>query len=273
MEFWKMNGNGNDFVVIDNRERSLDDEGLSDFAIRVCRRRRSIGADGILVVENSSGYDFRMRIFNADGSEGEMCGNGARCMARYAFDRSIAPSCMTFETLAGPIGARVEGVYVVLDMGDIDISKGWLDGVVEIEGNSIDADFLIVGVPHLVLYAGDPDELGRDRLLSWGRELRNRADLFSEGTNVNFVFPLEDGSLRVTTYERGVEDLTDSCGTGSTASALASARRFCMVSPIKVLNPGGINTVSFEENSETCFKVSLGGNTSVAAVGTVESEA
>lgn len=273
MDFWKINGNGNDFVVLDNRDRSLNSNDLSDLALRVCRRRRSIGADGILVVEESSQCDFKMRIFNSDGSEGEMCGNGARCIARYAFDRSIASASMVFETLAGPIGALVEKSYVTLDMGNIDRTNGWLDKRLFVDDREVEADFITVGVPHLVVFAGDPDEIGRDRLVRWGRALRNNKDLFPDGTNVNFAHHATDGTLKVTTYERGVEDLTDSCGTGSTASALLSARRFNLTSPVEVINPGGVNRVFFKEGPIDVFKVSLGGYTSVVSKGSIEKEA
>lgn len=270
MDFWKMNGNGNDFVVITNRY-GLSDSDLSDLAKRVCRRRRSIGADGILVVEDCDGYDFKMRIFNSDGSEGEMCGNGARCIARYAFETGVAGVDMAFQTLAGPMRASVKGSLVELHMGvvpsvpqvvPIELT-GW-DG--ELEG-----DFSTVGVPHLVVYPGE-GEFSREDLVRWGRELRSRTDLFPGGTNVNFSCPSGEGALTVVTYERGVEDLTDSCGTGSVASAISAAVRLGYPLEVQVSNPGGVNQVSLSRKGGG-FDALLGGLALVVAKGSIEKEA
>lgn len=270
MDFWKMNGNGNDFVVIDRDGMPYGD--MVSLTRRVCRRRRSIGADGVLVVEPSDRGDFRMRIFNADGSESDMCGNGARCIARYAFEKCMAPAEMAFETLAGIIKARVEGSFVNLDMGEIDLGRGWFDRRVSIAGREVDADFLVVGVPHLMVYAGDPASMDRKDLTDWGRMLRNDEGIFPDGTNVNFVYPVDERSLRVWTYERGVEDFTDSCGTGSSASAIAGMRRFGLESPVTVYNPGGVNLVTAFFRGDLCDLV-LGGETVVVAKGTIEEEA
>lgn len=268
LEFWKMNGNGNDFVVITNGG-GLGDRDLAELAGRVCRRRRSIGADGLLVVEPGGSGDFRMRIFNSDGSEGEMCGNGARCIARYAFETGVAPRRMSFQTLAGPMRAEVDGAFVDLRMGRMDPSSvrtvtfslpGWSG---EVEG-----DFLVVGVPHFVVYPGSLEKFSRDELVGWGRALREDRELFPVGTNVDFSEPMDGRSLRVVTYERGVEDLTDSCGTGSVASALSAAGRLGFSFPVTVHNPGGVNRVSLQEG-----EIVLGGMTALVAKGKIEEEA
>ncbi len=270
MNFWKMNGNGNDFVVITNRF-GLSDSDLSELAKRVCRRRRSIGADGILVVEDCDGYDFKMRIFNSDGSEGEMCGNGARCIARYAFETGVAGADMTFQTLAGPMRASVKGSFVELHMGTVPSVP--LAVPVDLTGWSGEAggDFMTVGVPHLVVYPGE-GEFSREDLVAWGRELRNRTDLFPNGTNVNFSCPTLEGALRVVTYERGVEDLTDSCGTGSVASAISAVVRLGFSHEVEVTNPGGVNRVSLIDR-DGGFDATLGGLALVVAKGTIEEEA
>lgn len=270
MNFWKMNGNGNDFVVITNRF-GLSDSDLSELAKRVCRRRRSIGADGILVVEDCDGYDFKMRIFNSDGSEGEMCGNGARCIARYAFETGVADADMTFQTLAGPMRASVKGSFVELHMGIVPSVPFAVP--VDLTGWSGEAggDFMTVGVPHLVVYPGE-GEFSREDLVAWGRELRNRTDLFPHGTNVNFSCPTLEGALRVVTYERGVEDLTDSCGTGSVASAISAVVRLGFSHEVQVTNPGGVNRVSLIDR-DGGFDATLGGLALVVAKGTIEEEA
>lgn len=270
MDFWKMNGNGNDFVVMTN-STGLGKSDLSDLARRVCRRRRSIGADGILVVEDCDELDFRMRIFNSDGTEGEMCGNGARCIARYAFEKGVAEQEMTFETLAGPMKASVDGSFVRLHMG---IVPSVCDRVsIELSGWSGDpfGDFLIVGVPHLVVYPGEGD-FSREDLMAWGKELRERTDVFPHGTNVNFSRPTGDGTLAVVTYERGVEDLTDSCGTGSVASAISAVARLGFRHEVEVTNPGGVNHVVLVGRGGG-FDAILGGLALVVSKGTVEEEA
>ncbi len=271
MEFWKINGNGNDFIVLDLRDESWSDQDLASLARRLCQRRRSIGADGILAVQQSSQGSFMMRIFNSDGTEGEMCGNGARCVARFAYERAIAGASMCFETLAGTVKATVQGRYVELDLGQVSLDPQWIDRVIELEDRVFRAVYMTVGVPHLVLMASQlPD---RETMVRLGRTMRNRRDLFPQGANVNFVRPAGRGEVEAVTYERGVEDLTDSCGTGGVASALAAHLLHRMASPVEVHNPGGTNRIVFEELQSLVFSVRLGGATSVVAQGTLGADA
>ncbi|MFY9312627.1 MAG: diaminopimelate epimerase, partial [Tepidanaerobacteraceae bacterium] len=151
MNFTKMTGNGNDFIVIENLLNELSAQELSQLARTVCRRKYSIGADGLLVVEKSAKAHFKMRIFNRDGSEGEMCGNGARCICRYASDSNIAPEEMTFETLAGIYKAKVCGCEVKVDMGSIDLSKARYNQIIVLNDSELTYNFLEVGVPHCVV--------------------------------------------------------------------------------------------------------------------------
>ncbi len=265
MDFWKINGNGNDFITFDLLSAPMSDSDLASLARRLCRRRASIGADGLLIVEPSKNAHFRMRLFNADGSEGEMCGNGARCIARYAYERGIAPADMKFETLAGPIGARVDKKFVEIDLGVQSFESGWIDRPLSMEGIAFRSCFLWVGVPHLVLFS--EEELSHGDMTRIGRAFRNDRALFPKGANVNFARPLNRGEMTAVTYERGVEDLTDSCGTGCTASALGAHLLYHMNSPIEVHNPGGTNRVAFERLDEARFTARLGGTTAVVAKG------
>ncbi len=271
MEFWKINGNGNDFITVDMTAAQMSSAELSETARRLCRRRASIGADGLLVVEPSSRANFKMRLFNSDGSEGEMCGNGARCIARFAYERGIAPAEMSFETLAGIMRARVDKRFVEIDLGVQSFENGWVDRSLSMEGIEFRSCFLWVGVPHLVLFT--QDEMDRASCVRIGRAFRNSLDLFPQGTNVNFVRPVGRGELAAVTYERGVEDLTDSCGTGGTASALAAHMVLNMPSPVEVHNPGGTNRISFERIDEMRFSARLGGATSVVTKGEVGPDA
>lgn len=268
--FVKMQGNGNDFIVLDNRDSAFSTDSLSAMARKFCPRRSSLGADGILVVEESRRADFTMRLFNADGSEGEMCGNGARCIARYAFEKKIAGSEQSFSTLAGIMKAVVTPPFVDLDMGTVPLSSGWFKRPLSVGAKTFDTFFLVVGVPHLVLFLAE-NELTREETIETGRELCHTYVLFPNGTNVNFVVPNDDTHIASVTYERGVEDLTDSCGTGSTASAIAWVLRNAAVpsgAVVEVNNPGGINSVTlrFDPSGES-VTASLKGRALMVAEG------
>ena len=271
MDFWKINGNGNDFITFNMMFDPKDTATLSAMARRLCRRRASIGADGLLIVEPSSAANFKMRIINADGSEGEMCGNGARCIARFAYENGLAPAEMSFETLAGVMHASVRGSFVEIDLGEQSFRDGWTDRTLTMDGASFRTCFLWVGVPHLVLFSGE--KFTRGEMVAIGRKFRNSFDLFPQGTNVSFVRPVDRGEVEAVTYERGVEELTDSCGTGSVACALSSHMIFGMGSPIDVHNPGGTNRISFDRVDECTFRARLGGATAVVAKGEVGPDA
>jgi len=270
MKFTKIQGNGNDFIVIESLQSQFSDASLEKMALRLCRRRQSIGADGILVLERSEKPDFRMRLFNSDGSEGEMCGNGARCIARYALEHGHADSSMIFDTLAGPIRADVEGKRVTLHMGKTDLRQSQWEKSLSVDGEELTYSFLKVGVPHCVIFYRQCSRISREKLQHMGRSIRNMKDLFPDGANVNFVEIKGDHSLYAVTYERGVEDLTESCGTGSTASAIAANLLYGVKSPVKVENPGGVNTVHLEmvENGQYC-ETALEGVTTIVASGEV----
>ena len=268
--FVKMQGNGNDFIVLDNRDSAFSTDSLSAMARKFCPRRSSLGADGILVVEESRRADFTMRLFNADGSEGEMCGNGARCIARYAFEKGIAGNEQSFSTLAGIMKAVVTPPFVDLDMGTVPLSSGWFKRPLSVGAKTFDTFFLVVGVPHLVLFLAE-NELTREETIETGRELCHTYVLFPNGTNVNFVVPNDDTHIASVTYERGVEDLTDSCGTGSTASAIAWVLRNAAApseAVVEVSNPGGINSVTlrFDPSGES-VTASLKGRALMVAEG------
>ena len=181
--FIKMNGCGNDFIVIDNRQNIMQDYDLPEFIRRVCTRRVSIGADGFMMVERSDKADFKMRYFNSDGSEGEMCGNGARCISRFAYLKKIADEKMSFETIAGIYESKVVGKDIKLKFPPIPISNFHLNQTHNFDKNILDYHYALVGVPHVVLYRDDVNTMDYKELISLSRKIRYN-DIFPAGTNV-----------------------------------------------------------------------------------------
>lgn len=247
--FSKMSGHGNDFIIIDARvEHTAED--WPERARVWCKRRTSIGADGLLIIESSSSADFRMRIFNADGSEAEMCGNGARCIAAFAAREGIAESRMVMETIAGPVGASVQGDVVAIQLTDPSSVKG--EGSLDMDGGSRPFYFINSGVPHTILFGEGIAEMPADEVARMGHAVRFHPAFAPEGTNVDFVEILEPGRIRVRTYERGVEEETLACGTGAVASAIISSEfQGAGAPPIQVEVPGGTLTVDFKKRGDS----------------------
>lgn len=289
LRFTKMNGAGNDFVMLDNRagELRLSREQIA----RLCDRHRGVGADGVLLLEPAvNGADFRMRYYNADGGEAEMCGNGARCFARFA-DRVAGPlENVTFETQAGVIGATLQGERVCLQMSEptdlrlhIDIPLSFTEtaGPAPIGSERragepppvlcnriVRGHFINSGVPHVVLPV---DELESAEVQRIGRALREHAMFAPAGTNVNFMARRGEKAIAIRTYERGVEAETLACGTGVVASALIFAALNSVNGPITVLVRGGDElSVDFEKRGSRFRNVTLTGPADFAFEGTIE---
>ena len=231
--FVKMSGTGNDFIIIDNRHAVIAREALPEFAAKVCRRKFSAGADGLILIENSDQADFKWQFLNADGSVAEMCGNGARCAARFAYMHGIASARMRFETLAGIIEAQVADTQVSVKMTDpVDLQ---MHREIIVDDSPLLLHSVDTGVPHAVVFVNDIDTMD---VCALGSRLRHHEAFFPAGTNVNFVQEL-DGVFKVRTYERGVEDETLACGTGATASALVAAFLGHTTSPVEIITSGG----------------------------------
>jgi diaminopimelate epimerase len=269
IEFWKMNGSGNDFIMIDNRDGKILEKDMSLFVKGVCRRRESIGADGVIFIIKSEKYNFAWRFFNADGGEAEMCGNGSRCAARFASLNGIAGTSMTFETLAGPISAEVTGRIVKVLMP---VPSGLRKDInLPLKSGGVSADFINTGVPHTVVYVKDLD---RHLVFEEGREIRYHAAFAPAGTNANFVRVVDPNYIEVRTYERGVEDETLACGTGSIAAALTANVRGLASSPVTIKTRGGEELkIYFEKNNDSFTRVWLEGGTSIACTGMLHEEA
>ncbi|MBN1567490.1 MAG: diaminopimelate epimerase [Acidobacteria bacterium] len=246
MHFFKMTGAGNDFILIDNRQKIVDSDHCQTFVRHACRHKLSVGADGMILIENDPEVDFKWRFFNADGSEAEMCGNGARCAARFVHLTGIVKkNRMSFRTLAGIISAELLGSRIKVQMTAPHSFQTDLN--LEAEGRSFALDFINTGVPHAVCFAGDESELERTDVLRWGHALRFHPHFQPAGTNVNFVYVQDSHHIIVRTYERGVEGETLACGTGCIASSLISAARHRAAPPVNVLTRGGETlTIYFE---------------------------
>ncbi len=267
--FWKMSGAGNDFLVIDHRKPLIPKELMAEFARRVCRRKFSVGADGLFLIERSEKVDFKWRFFNADGSEAEMCGNGARCVARFAYMHGIAAARMQFETLAGIIDATVADTQVTIRMTSPHSFR--FDRQVEVEGQLLMVHSVDTGVPHAVIFV---DDIQATDVVGLGRQLRHHPVFVPAGTNVNFVGRSGD-SLAIRTYERGVEDETMACGTGVVAGALIAAAKGMADSPVAMVTSGGIAlTVQFTGNKgEAVDQVLLKGPAHLIYKGELTAEA
>jgi diaminopimelate epimerase len=266
----KMSGSGNDFILVDNRRREFSDPAMIRLTRLLCRRGLSIGADGMIFIEPSERYDFKWRFFNADGSEAEMCGNGGRCAARFAQGIGLAGEEMTFETIAGPIQARVAGRVAKLQLTvPRDLH---LDREVFVGDTSYRIDFINTGVPHAVLWVEDPEQVD---VAALGAALRFHPAFRPAGTNVNFVRVERDRTLTVRTYERGVEAETLACGTGAVAAAAIAALKGTGQSPVAVRTHGGeILVVHLEGRTSDGFeRVFLEGMVTMVFQGEVFEEA
>lgn len=260
--FTKMVGTGNDFILFDNREDLLT-EDISSLVKRVCSRRVSVGADGVLLLEESGISDFKMRYFNADGGEAEFCGNGARCMALYAFLNGIAGKEMSFESQTGVRRAQVNGRKVTIDMPDPTDIKLHLS----LSEGTVSAHFVNAGVPHVVLFVDRVDDVD---VMTRGRAVREMDQFQPAGTNVNFIQLINSDRLKVRTYERGVEDETYSCGTGVCASAVIAHLVHRVQQPVSVLTQTGeVLTVSFRSQGEGITDCTLTGEARIVYSGTL----
>jgi diaminopimelate epimerase len=249
VRFTKMNGAGNDFVLIDNRRGDV--KLRSEDVVRICHRQRGVGADGLmlLVPAREGKGEWAWDFYNNDGSTAEMCGNGARCFARFIQKHAGAKGGTSFETIAGVIGATFEGDRVRVTLTEPKALR--LNEQVDLPIGTTAIHSLNTGVPHAVIFVPDADKA---MIQDLGPAVRFHKHFAPRGTNVNFVQVLGPGQIRVRTYERGVEGETLACGTGVTASALISAKLHGFKSPVTVKVQGGDTLeVSFREE-DTGFK-------------------
>ncbi|MBN1365102.1 MAG: diaminopimelate epimerase [Syntrophaceae bacterium] len=249
IEFYKMSGSGNDFIIIDNMDLSLDAGDLSELAGKICQRKFSVGADGLVIIEPSETADFKWRFFNSDGSIAEMCGNAARCVARLAYMKGIAPKEMSWETIAGIISAEVNDDVVKAKLTAPSPIESEIK--IEVDGQKFIMDRVDTGVPHAVVFV---DDLENHDVVNYGRKIRFHEYFAPRGTNADFVQVIDRNKIKVRTYERGVEDETLACGTGIVAAAITAAQRDLVESPVDVLVQSGETLRVYFENKDGLWR-------------------
>jgi len=257
MKFWKMHGLGNDYVVIDNRDGKISDAKVSGLALKLCKRRFSVGADGVLFVSNSTVADVKMRIFNADGSEAEMCGNGIRCFAKYCYENNIArKSELIVETLAGNKrtwlsveNGLVQSVMVDMGVPVLERSKipmagqgTFVNETLQVDGEAYKATCFSVGNPHCVIFVDAVDDFPVQRV---GSKIENH-QLFPKRTNVEFAQVLGENEVKVRVWERGCGE-TLACGTGACATVAAGHLLKKLGGKVRVHLLGGDLEVEYAE--------------------------
>jgi diaminopimelate epimerase len=277
----KLSGSGNDFILVDNREGIVPSKRASGLAAKVCAHRMSVGGDGLILIERSRRADFRWRLFNADGSEAEFSGNGARCAARFAYLKRIAGRRMRFETLAGLIEAEMvsakgqsrrggKPAFEEVKVRFPDPKHLRLNVPVTIDGTTREAHFLDTGVPHCVYFVDDPAKID---VVGIGRPTRYHPLFQPAGTNVNFVSVADPHTIRIRTYERGVEDETLACGTGSIAAALLAGLVAKAESPVTLIPQSGLKlTVHFTSDGGAFADVYLQGDARAVYEGKMSAE-
>lgn len=240
VQFYKYQGTGNDFIILDNFHQKAPE--LTAKQIRtLCNRRFGIGADGLMLLNKVDGYDFEMKYYNSDGAESTMCGNGGRCLVKFAHHAGIHHTRYKFLAIDGEHLAEIEmDDSIRLKMKDID----------KVEYHNSYA-ILNTGSPHFVKFANNISEID---VLTTGREIRYSNAFAEAGINVNFVESTNQDTISVRTYERGVEDETLSCGTGVTAAALVSAHNEKGFNTVEVRTPGGNLSVEFDKIDDQHFE-------------------
>ena len=274
MRFTKMNGAGNDFILVENLHGELTQQQLSKLARTLCDRRMSIGADGLLaIVPAKADADFGMLFFNCDGTLGEMCGNGARCICRYGYETGLAGETQTIETTAGLVtGTRIDAKNYRIRLPD-PVNLQYL--ALDVDGKKVGCMYLELGnpgIPHAVVQYPGLREADEQALFEFGRKLRYHP-AFPKGANVNFLEKTGENRFYERTWERGVEDFTYACGTGTGASVYALAEKRRCGDHAEVEVKGGLLIVDIVRDGKKCRDLLLTGPASMVCTGEIFDEA
>lgn len=275
MKFWKMNGAGNDFIIINNMGRSIAEDRWPYIARTLCQRHMSIGADGMMVVTESTGdADYRMTFFNSDGSMGEMCGNGARCIARYGYENGLAGEVQKIETTAGIIyGQRIDKRMYRVRLNDPSVIIPHMK--IDVDGREYECAYVELGdpgLPHVAVPVINLREYDEAELFRLGRKIRNHPE-FTKGANVNFYEITGPDRIYERTYERGVEDFTYACGTGTgSVVTILTLRGAVSGKKVRVEVAGGELIIDAEREGKKIKNLYLTGPTNIVAKGEVTDE-
>ncbi|MCI7147790.1 MAG: diaminopimelate epimerase [Firmicutes bacterium] len=275
MKFWKMNGAGNDFIIINNMDRSIAEDRWPYIARTLCQRHMSIGADGMMVVTESTGdADYRMMFFNSDGSMGEMCGNGARCIARYGYENGLAGEVQKIETTAGIIyGQRIDKRMYRVRLNDPSVIIPHMK--IDVDGREYECAYVELGdpgLPHVAVPVINLREYDEAELFRLGRKIRNHPE-FTKGANVNFYEITGPDRIYERTYERGVEDFTYACGTGTgSVVTILTLRGAVSGKKVRVEVAGGELIIDAEREGKKIKNLYLTGPTNIVAKGEVTDE-
>lgn len=275
MKFWKMNGAGNDFIIINNMDRSIAEDRWPYIARTLCQRHMSIGADGMMVVTESTGdADYRMMFFNSDGSMGEMCGNGARCIARYGYENGLAGEVQKIETTAGIIyGQRIDKRMYRVRLNNPSVIIPHMK--IDVDGREYECAYVELGdpgLPHVAVPVINLREYDEAELFRLGRKIRNHPE-FTKGANVNFYEITGPDCIYERTYERGVEDFTYACGTGTgSVVTILTLRGAVSGKKVRVEVAGGELIIDAEREGKKIKNLYLTGPTNIVAKGEVTDE-
>ncbi len=275
MQFTKMHGAGNDFIIINNILEKIKEEDFPHIALSLCKRRLSLGADGIMFVDKSTkDADFKMHFYNADGSQGEMCGNGARCICRYGYENGLAGLVQRVETISGVVeGERIDKRNYKVRLNRPSFFKE--DYTLAINGKGYACSYVELGnpgLPHLVVELAGFKEMPEEDLFKLGKALRHHKNL-DKGANVNFFYIDTDKNLYARTFERGVEDFTLACGTGAGSIGFTLIKKGRHKGKgVKINMPGGLILVELEKNNHTYEDIIITGPTNIVAQGIILDE-
>lgn len=275
MQFWKMNGAGNDFILLNNLEEHIPPEAFSELARTLCERHLSIGADGLMVVDApTQGGDYKMLFYNADGSVGEMCGNGARCICRYGYETGLAGETQTVETMAGIVtGRRIDKRLYRIRLNNPSTIQ--LEHPIEVDGVRYSCAYVELGnpgLPHAVVPYRGLRDADANELRQLGRAMRHHPS-FPKGANVNFYELIGEDAVYERTFERGVEDFTYACGTGTgSVAAVLTLQGKVSGSGVRVDMAGGQLIVDVEREGSGIRSLYLTGPTNIVCKGEITDE-
>jgi len=274
MRFTKMHGAGNDFIIINNIVESLSLDALPELARRLCAQHLGIGADGMMaVIPAEKGGDYGMLFYNSDGSLGEMCGNGARCICRYGYETGLAGETQKVETTAGTVtGVRIDNLNYRIRLNDSSVLEAHRS--VCIDNREYDCAYVELGcpgIPHAILQLNNRSAIDKDKLREFARKLRFAPE-FPKGANVSFVDVKSGSEVDIITFERGVEDFTLACGTGCGSAAAVLFRRGICGRELQLNAPGGILRTELCGDADSISDIFLTGPTCIVCEGEISAE-